>query len=151
MDKKAIKELEKLVKELGKIGGPKVKIVSGKQSLEKMLDDGVFVMLAKLMEKNNLDANATFDDFYKSCKEMMDEQEKEVIKHVDKGFKEAKYKKDQLYLKSNAKWGAYIKPTVVYPLQALFTLLKHTEVKDAKGLILHALEEVTNYVKEKEL
>lgn len=150
MEAKDIKELKKLVKELEKLGKP-----SGGThtiNLEKVADGGAFGVMAMLMEKHNYDANAAFDDAYETCKQIMEESQKDLNKHVEKGFKEAKYKKgEQDYLKTNARLGANMEPIVIYPLKMVKALLQHTKVTDARGLVLHALEEITNYIKEKEL
>lgn len=150
MEAKDIKELKKLVKELERLSKPSGKIHT--ISLEKVAEDESFKMMAMLMEKHNYDANAAFDDAYGTCKQIMEESQADLNKHVDKGFKEAKYKKgEQDYLKTNAKFGSNMDPIVIFPLKMVKSLLHHTKVTDAKGLILHALEEITNYIKEKEL
>lgn len=150
MEAKDIKELKKLVKELEKLGKPSGRVHT--VNLRKIADDGAFGMMAMLMEKHNYDAKAVFDDAYGTCKQIMEENQKDLSKHVEKGFKEAKYKKgEQDYLKTNAKLGSIMNPVVIYPLEMVKTLLKHTKVTDARGLIVHALEEITNYIKEKEL
>ena len=150
MDAKEIKELKKLVKELEKMAKPGIRVSAG--DLKSIADNEAFKVAAMLMEKHNYNANAAFDDAYGTCKEITECAEKEVDKHIDSQFKKAKYKKgEQDYLRDNAKWGTILGPTVIYPLQLLEQFLHHTKVTDAKGLIAHALEEITNYVKEKEL
>ena len=150
MEAKDIKELKKLVKELERLGKSSGRVHT--VSLEKVAEDESFKMMAMLMEKHNYDANAAFDDAYGTCKQIMEESQADLNKHVEKGFKEAKYKKgEQDYLKTNAKLGANMDPVIIFPLKMVKSLLHHTKVTDAKGLVLHALEEITNYVKEKEL
>lgn len=150
MESKDIKELKKLVKELERLGKPGGRVHT--VNLEKVANDEAFKVMAMLMEKHNYDANAAFDDAYGTCKQIMEESQKDLNKHVEKGFKEAKYKKgEQDYLKTNAKLGSNMEPVVIYPLKMVKKLLHHTKVTDAKGLVVHALEEITKYVKEKEL
>lgn len=153
MERDTINELKKLVKNLEKLekmGKPGIRITAG--ALDSIANNEAFKVAAMLMEKHNYNANAAFDDAYGTCKEITKVSEKEVDKHIDSQFKKAKYKKgEQDYLKNNAKWGTILGPTVVYPLQLLEQFLHHTKVTDAKGLVLHALEEITKYVKEKEL
>lgn len=150
MNTKDIKELKKLVKELERLGKPSGKIHT--ISLEKVAEDEAFRMMAMLMEKHNYDANAVFDEAYGTCKQIMEENQKDLNKHVEKGFKAAKYKKgEQDYLKTNAKLGSSMDPVIIYPLKMVEALLHHTKVTDARGLVVHALEEITNYIKEKEL
>ena len=150
MEAKDIKELKKLVKELEKLGKPSGKIHT--ISLEKVAEDEAFRMMAMLMEKHNYNANAAFDEAYGTCKQIMEENQKDLNRYIDKGFKEAKYKKgEQDYLKTNAKLGSNMDPVIIYPLKMVKALLHHTKVTDAKGLVVHALEEITNYIKEKEL
>ena len=150
MNTKDIKELKKLVKELEKLGKPSRKIHT--VNLEEIANDEAFKMMAVLMEKHNYDANAAFDDAYRTCKQLMEESQEDLNKHVEKGFKEAKYKKgEQDYLKTNAKLNANMDPVVIFPLKMVKSLLHHTKVTDAKGLVLHALEEIYSYIKEKEL
>ena len=150
MEVRDIKELKKLVKELEKMDKPGIRVISG--DLKSIADNEAFKIVAMLMEKHNYDAIAAFDDAYGTCKQITNESEKEVDKHINSQFKKVKYKKgEQDYLKDNAKWGTILGPTVIYPLQLLEQLLHHTKVTDAKRLVVHALEEITNYIKEKEL
>ena len=150
MEARDIIALKKLVKELEKLGKPGGRIYT--VNLGKVAEDEAFRMMAILMEKHNYNANAAFDEAYETCKQIMEENQKDLSKHVEKGFKEAKYKKgEQDYLKTNAKLGSNMDPVVIYPLKMVKALLHHTKVTDAKGLVVHALEEITKYVKEKEL
>lgn len=150
MEARDIKELKKLVKELERLGESNGRVHT--VNLERLADSEAFGMMAMLMEKHNYDANAVFDEAYATCKQIMEAGQKELNKHVEKGFKAAKYKKgEQDYLKTNAKLGSSMDPVIIFPLKMVKSLLKHTKVTDAKGLVVHALEEITNYVKEKEL
>lgn len=153
MERNTINELKKLVKNLEKLEKmvePGIRITAG--DLQSIANNEAFKIVAMTMEKHNYDAIAAFDDIYGTCKEVTKDSEKDIDKHIDSQFKKAKYKKgEQDYLKNNAKWGTLLGPTVIYPLQILEQFLHHTKVNDAKGLVVHALEEITNYVKEKEL
>lgn len=153
MERNTINELKKLVKNLEKLEKmvePGIRITAG--DLQSIANNEAFKIAAMTMEKYNYDAIAAFDDIYGTCKEVTKDSEKDIDKHIDSQFKKAKYKKgEQDYLKNNAKWGTLLGPTVIYPLQILEQFLHHTKVNDAKGLVVHALEEITNYVKEKEL
>lgn len=153
MERCTINELKKLVKNLEKLEKmvePGIRITTG--DLQSIANNEAFKIVAMTMEKYNYDAIAAFDDIYGTCKEVTKDSEKDIDKNIDSQFKKAKYKKgEQDYLKTNAKCGSLLGPTVIYPLQILEQFLHHTKVTDAKGLVVHALEEITNYIKEKEL
>ena len=175
MDKKEINKIKKLIKEVESVGNSKIVITDGENffsgdEFEKIFEDkkkripkGVANFLKKDGSMETLkvcaaalkdykgDAIKVADYFYDTCKTTTECFIPLVKKDVEKQAKEVGYTEKEEYLKKNAMWQCYLDCIVLESLRLIRHLIQCRDVKNAKEVIVHTLEEIIKDIKEKEL